>query len=750
MPIIGLKIELDNEGAVKGLRAFNTELDGMKTHAVAGAAGASQAMGGIDKSTQRSIDSARLLESTFGVALPRTLTKLISQSEAFGSVLSAAFNVSVVAALGAAVVVVGEKIAAAAVELGGYTKAMQDAYAANVKANNEELANPKTLEIAKQTLSRMQQQKKASDQVIASQMKEDELVQDFFDYGTRSLATAAQRAKSEEQLLKTEEARIPVGQKMNELQIQLGVAMAQAQGRVAQAKAIGPLQQIAAEESTALAVLNATYTGALRKTTMFRVLVEATQQEAAAKAAKAYQDFQVKLREMTIGGSAKLVEEGSAAIAKKVTADFVAELKNEQQASEQGLRLIDQRKQAEYDAAIAIANYNGDSVSAIALQERQRVEDTIGHLRMIGVAEQDLQALRIQLNAGANVRIAEEFRRTTQDLGSQLGSLFDDIGGGNLEKRLLTNFKKLTFEMIAQWLLATNAMRGGMGSIFSDLVFGSGSTAAQYFGGAGGMMVPGMTNAGFGPGTFGGSTTQAMQMQQWLGAQQAGQMQQWLGTQQAGQMQQWLGAQPSGTTMDQWIGAQPSGTTLSNQLLGIGGLNITRAQTGIGLFNKSTLSGAAPLMAALLGGKLGGTTGMLGAGLLTAMAIGPSAVIGGLNSVAVSLGNALGISAGAAAGLMTGVGAGLFGFGIGQQYGKLPGTISGGASGALLGLAFGGPIGAVIGGIIGLLGGLFGGLFGGSQRRKQAEQYAQAQLAEIDSLPPSRVSKSIMPPPAAN
>jgi hypothetical protein len=247
-----IQLTLENNGVLTGLKAVGGELDNLKTHAATGAAGAGKSLGDLDKSTQKSIDSARLLESTLGVALPRTLTKIIGQSEAFGNVLSAAFNVSVVGAMAAAVVVVGGKIAEAALEWGGYTKAMQDAYAANVKANTEQLANPRNLDIARQTLAAMNAQKNTNDQIIASKTKETEVVQDLFEIGTQGVAIASERVALEKELQKTEEARVPLLKKMEELAFQQGREISAAQ---AAAKAAG-LQGFAAIQAATQATQN--------------------------------------------------------------------------------------------------------------------------------------------------------------------------------------------------------------------------------------------------------------------------------------------------------------------------------------------------------------------------------------------------------------------------------------------------------------------------------------------------------------
>jgi hypothetical protein len=146
---------------------------------------------------------------------------------------------------------------------------------------------------------------------------------------------------------------------------------------------------------------------------------------------------------------------------------------------------------------------------------------------------------------------------------------------------------------------------------------------------------------------------------------------------------------------------------------------------------KGALAGLGAIGAIGIGGKVGGTAGMLGAGLATlsiAAASGNSAAIGVLSS----LGLAPALAAGAAGGLL--------GFGVGMQHGKAAGAITGaatglGTAGILTALGVGlGPVGWIAAGLIGLFGGLFGGILGGSKRRKQADAFSQQQLAEVTKL----------------
>src|SRR5205823_10225369 len=97
--------------------------------------------------------------------------------------------------------------------------------------------------------------------------------------------------------------------------------------------------------------------------------------------------------------------------------------------------------------------------------------------------ERETQARRVALWDQANLRIREEHKRQVETLGSELESVFNDIGSGNIGKRILANMKKLFSQIIAEWILSMGQMKSGAGSILGTLVFGPGSTGAGVFGG---------------------------------------------------------------------------------------------------------------------------------------------------------------------------------------------------------------------------------------------------------------------------
>ncbi|MGB9104726.1 MAG: hypothetical protein WCC59_08210, partial [Terriglobales bacterium] len=157
--------------------------------------------------------------------------------------------------------------------------------------------------------------------------------------------------------------------------------------------------------------------------------------------------------------------------------------------------------------------------------------------------------------------------------------------------------------------------------------------------------IPGMTNAGFGA-TFGGSTLGLAGLIPGIGGLATG-TPPFLGSG-AGTMTAAASGFPllvNGTTSmaaaasgfplfvngnsattEQWIGAQPSGTmlpqNLMNQLLGVPALSGAGVMGGgKGLFSIAGLQSMLPLAGLFLGGKLGGTAGTIGGGMLGLMAM---------------------------------------------------------------------------------------------------------------------------------
>jgi hypothetical protein len=400
-------------------------------------------------------------------------------------------------------------------------------------------------------------------------------------------------------------------------------------------------------------------------------------------------------------------------------------------------RAAEDMKTAQEDAALAaVPEWQRASAQIdIELNRRERaIEDqkikelAAEHLTQdqIVAINQDADAKKYDAMVQANVRIQEENKRLTEQLGSDLQSVFDDIGSGNIGKRILANMEKMFFQIVAQWILSLNIMKSAAGSIMGSIVFGPGSTGAGVFGGGGGSGTSILgslfghgggssapSGAAFQPGgifsdpsTFAGGSV-PFQSGSGLSSAIAG-----------------TGAAPGGGVLTSASNALTT-STMADALgaTGAGAASVTsgaaKASGFSSLLNSSSLAALVPLGLTALGstgGKVGLAGGVLGSLLLT----------GHLSTVVNALYSSLGLGAtGAIAGGAVG---GLLGFGIGSNHGGLLGSLAGAGSGALTGFVFGGPIGALVGGIVGLLGGIFGGILGGSKRKKQANALADNTL----------------------
>lgn len=432
---------------------------------------------------------------------------------------------------------------------------------------------------------------------------------------------------------------------------------------------------------------------------------------------------------------------------------------------------IDEESQKEIESLRKVANDNKIS---------QQQADT-----EILAIEQETQTRRVALWDVANLKIREQHKQQVSQLGSELESVFSDIGSGNIGKRILANMKKLFAQIIAEWILSMGQMKSGAGSILGSLVFGPGTTGAGVFGGGGsGAGGGGGGLGGLLGGLFGGNTqagaagTQAGSVgtppfippgtTSFSGASPSGSSAastgQLFGSSLGnifGSGNGTAGVSPAGTEgstsstvasslgLGGFFGQQPASST--SLLLPGGALSTQSISDTIGAVtgNPSTggsqpASGGLPglanllhggignsalglgsVLAPLLGGLAGGPIGQVGgafAGLLLSAVLQPTGPIAGLlANLGFGIGGPLATLAGPIAG-------GLLGFGIGAAHGGLLGGLSGAGAGAGIGFLFGGPVGAAIGAIAGLLGGIFGGIFGGAKRKKQANSLADNTL----------------------
>jgi hypothetical protein len=400
-------------------------------------------------------------------------------------------------------------------------------------------------------------------------------------------------------------------------------------------------------------------------------------------------------------------------------------------------RANEDMKTAQEDAALAgVPEWQRASAQIqIELNRRERaIEDqkirelAAEHLTQdqIVAINQDADAKRYDAIVETDIRISEENKRLTEQLGGELQSVFDDMTSGNIGKRILANMEKLFFQIVAQWFLSLQIMKSAAGSIFGSIIFGPGSTGAGVFGGGGGG---GGSILGS---LFGGSASTGGNSGPSGAAFQPGGI---FSDPSTFAGQSGLSSAIAGTSATASGGLLPSASnalttsTMADALGGIGGAGAgasavaggaRKAGGFAGFFSAGNLTSLAGLGLGMVGSAFGGKAGQSGALLMGLLMSGKLAPV--LSSLFGSIGlGATGAIAGGAVG-------GLLGFGIGQNTNAFLGALAGGGSGALTGFLVGGPVGAAVGGIIGLLSGIFGGIFGGSKRKKQANALADNTL----------------------
>lgn len=412
-----------------------------------------------------------------------------------------------------------------------------------------------------------------------------------------------------------------------------------------------------------------------------------------------------------------------------------------------------------------------NKIAAIDKAERNALKDYQQTDAEYVAIEQAVQAKREAVWIETNQKILEEHKKQVEQLGADLESVFDDIGSGNIGQRILNNMKKLFFQILAEWLMTSQQMSSGFGSLFGNLVFGPGSTGANFFGGGAGAGGAGILGGIFGASSSAGTTpflpggASSGSTASFMGGFFPGTASTGIvpaggfGPLVTGDTSGASAGGSNGTFLDSLLSNTASSgvsalfggsaanalTTQSAGMFSSGGMLLGAGAPGAlapptlgntlggitsSLFNMKSLPGLASLGLMLGGSKLGGV-GQIGA-MISSLAIMASASQGG---VAASMLAQLGPAAGLVGTLLPLIGEGLLGFGVGMQTGPVLGSIVGGAAGAGIGFltaalaGFGGPVGAAIGAIIGALSGLFGGLFGGGKRKKAANNYFDQQIA---------------------
>src|SRR6185312_6507665 len=105
--VLQLEMVLDNKGVVTGIQQVKDQISGLPAVTKKGAEGMNQ----MGEATERAHQAGQLLTRTLGGEMPRTLENIIAKSKLVGPVLNAAFDASVVLALGAALVNLGPELA---------------------------------------------------------------------------------------------------------------------------------------------------------------------------------------------------------------------------------------------------------------------------------------------------------------------------------------------------------------------------------------------------------------------------------------------------------------------------------------------------------------------------------------------------------------------------------------------------------------------------------------------------------------
>ncbi|MGH9581046.1 MAG: hypothetical protein ACRD2R_08635, partial [Terriglobales bacterium] len=408
--VVEILVTLDEKGVVTGARNIEGGLEkvGQRGNVV---------FTGLSKQQKQANDAAQLLGRTMGVQLPRELNRFLSRSSLLGPLLSTAFNASIVLAFGAAIVALVPKIKEAAQELGGFTEKMR------------------ALE------------KAAADANAAL-------------FGTFSTSAQGQA------LLRQIDARTAA------LDRERNAGVATAGGILA---VLASKRRVAAIDDQLVELTN------LRIKALDRLGVVAEQEgekskAAAEKAAAAYKHQREELEKVLQlldkqrGLAGKAAEEGSKNIADNLFKQAQQQLENELKLNERRLETLGTIREADRQLQIDRAQFSGDSVRAIVLQEQFRLEDTLEKLKLIEAGDKDLAQVRALLNQQANLKIltaerdrnremVEQFRQATEQMGDFFVSIWDDITSGNIGRRILQGFKRLIAQIVAQWLFGLGAIR---------------------------------------------------------------------------------------------------------------------------------------------------------------------------------------------------------------------------------------------------------------------------------------------------
>jgi hypothetical protein len=152
-PEIKVKITGEDTGVSAAIRELGVQLQQLKKtqdDAGSSARNLGEAEAGAGRSMREAREGARLLSEETGVRLNRGLVSVISRSATLGPLLNAAFPIAAAIGFGEVIVKGTEKLTALIANTFIYTEAMQEQYAAQLKANQgTEKANEKIKELKK-------------------------------------------------------------------------------------------------------------------------------------------------------------------------------------------------------------------------------------------------------------------------------------------------------------------------------------------------------------------------------------------------------------------------------------------------------------------------------------------------------------------------------------------------------------------------------------------------------------------------
>jgi hypothetical protein len=732
---VQIALTIDSSGAVTGVKQFGSALDDLGNRFPGVRKRGEDAFGGIESAERKAHLAGALWVRLTGTEMPAALEKFLTKSKTIGPILAGAFNAGIIVAAGVAVVGVIGNIVTWAKELGGATAELTRMKEAAVAANLAAIANPQTLAISREHIV-------LQTGVVAKMQEEADLWRDSNQLAKAYAHTLAflgdeesqQMVDSEKRFNQNNDALLTLNSNTVALIRSVRSARLDAQKDIDEAgkKGFALIRQQHIDEDK-LARNTYDLQSGLSDALPIKLRANAAKALAASKElnrslTQETVQLAVQTSEMQLQGDAKITE----SVNNRITAERVAFMERTQMTAEQldndaqyqyrvGLivqqgeyerlqmhrQTMEKIKDMEAEAAVALLPEWQRGQARIIADQQKTTRELQYELDTRLINQEEFDRLTVASTMLANAKMRDENKRLTEELGSDLQLVFDDISSGNIGKRILANIEKLFFQIVAKWILSLGVMKSAAGSIFGSIVFGPGTTGSNVFGGGsllGGLFGGGSSSSQSGTGSFGstaGFSLPGFPAGNGLAGATAG-----------------ISATPGSSGLFSASNALTSQTFADMSTKSVTGTSTLSGTVsgGNSLFSAKGLLGGLGPLALMLAGSKGGKVGMAG-GMLGGLLFS-----GQLAPLVSFLYGTIGM-AGTAALLGGGIG-GALGFGLGQNFGKGIGILSGAGTGALAGFMIGGPVGALLGGLIGALGGLFGGIFGGSKRKKQANSLA--------------------------